>query len=329
MHLFELTRRLIEIESITENEKGVALFLREYLSQLDYHVALQEVAPNRFNVLALAGEPDLVFSTHIDTVPPYIPFREDESYLYGRGACDAKGILAAQVEAGQRLRLEGQERFGFLFVVGEERNSAGALFANRNPIGSRFLIDGEPTENRMATGSKGSLRAEILARGKAAHSAYPEMGESAIHKLLDALEEIRRMKFDPDPLLGETTCNIGILEGGTRANIIPDQARAEIMIRSVEALERIKSRLEGVVAGRAELRYAFEVPIVRMNVLEGFDTTVVAFGSDVPFLARWGQPYMLGPGSILDAHTDHERISKKQLLEGVELYVRLAVRLLA
>lgn len=329
MHLFELTRRLIEIESITENEKGVALFLREYLSQLDYHVALQEVAPNRFNVLALAGEPDLVFSTHIDTVPPYIPFREDESYLYGRGACDAKGILAAQVEAGQRLRLEGQERFGFLFVVGEERNSAGALFANRNPIGSRFLIDGEPTENRMATGSKGSLRAEILARGKAAHSAYPEMGESAIHKLLDALEEIRRMKFDPDPLLGETTCNIGILEGGTRANIIPDHARAEIMIRSVEALERIKSRLEGVVAGRAELRYAFEVPIVRMNVLEGFDTTVVAFGSDVPFLARWGQPYMLGPGSILDAHTDHERISKKQLLEGVELYVRLAVRLLA
>jgi len=328
MHVFELTRRLIEIESITENERNVAFFLRDYLVQLDYQVSLQEAVPNRFNVLALAGELKLVFSTHIDTVPPYIPFHEDEEYLYGRGACDAKGILAAQVEAAQRLRAAGETRLGLLFVVGEERNSAGALYANKNPLGSEFLVDGEPTENKLAVGSKGSLRVEIATRGRAAHSAYPEMGESAILKLLDLLEEVRQMKFDPDPLLGQMTCNIGILEGGIKANIIPDRARAEIMFRSVVPLERIKTRLETIAAGRGEIRYAFEVPIVLMNLVDGFDTTVVSFTSDVPFLTHWGRPYLLGPGSILDAHTDHERISKKQLLEGVDLYVRLANKLL-
>ncbi len=198
MHVLELARSLIEIESITENERNVAFFLRDYLTQLNYSVSLQEVAPNRFNVLALAGQPELVFSTHIDTVPPYIPFREDEDYLYGRGACDAKGILAAQVEASQRLRAAGESGLGLLFVVGEERNSAGALYANKHSLGSRCLIDGEPTENRLVAGSKGSLRAELVARGKAAHSAYPEMGESAILKLLGLLDEILRMKFDPD-----------------------------------------------------------------------------------------------------------------------------------
>lgn len=328
MHVFELTRRLIEIESITENEKQVAVFLQEYLTGLNYKVRLTEAAPNRFNVLALAGEPELVFSTHIDTVPPFVPFSEDEEFIYGRGACDAKGILAAQVEAAQRLRAGGESRLALLFVVGEERNSAGALHANKHPVGSRFLIDGEPTENRLAIGSKGSLRAEIIARGRAAHSAYPEMGESAVLKLLDLLEEIRRMRFEADPLLGETTCNFGILEGGTKANIIPDFARAEIMFRSVEPVDRIKMRLEAIVAGRAEIKYPFEVPIVMMNILEGFDTTVVSFSSDVPFLTEWGRPYLLGPGSILDAHSERERISKNQLLEGADLYVRLATRLL-
>jgi len=328
MNAFELTRRLIEIESITENEKGVAFFLREYLAGLKYEVTLEEAAPGRFNVRALAGQPDLVFSTHIDTVPPYIAFREDEEFLYGRGACDAKGILAAQIEAAERLRASGQTCLGLLFVVGEERNSAGAIHANQKPPGSRFLIDGEPTDNRLAVGSKGSLRAEIVTRGKAAHSAYPHMGESAILKLLDVLAEIRQMGLVPDSVLGETTCNIGVVEGGTKANVVPDYARAEIMFRVAEPVAGIKARLEAIAQGRAEVRYLFEVPIVRMRVVEGFETTVVSYTSDVPFLSRWGEPYLLGPGSILDAHTDHERISKKQLLEGVDLYVRLATRLL-
>jgi acetylornithine deacetylase len=328
MNLFELTRQLIEIESITGNEKNLAYFLRDFLTGLQYQVSLQEAAPDRFNVLALAGEPDLVYTTHLDTVPPYLPFREDEDYIYGRGACDAKGILAAQVEAAQRLRAAGETRVGLLFLVGEERNSAGALHANQNPIGSRFYIDGEPTENQLATGSKGSLRAEITARGKAAHSAYPHMGESAILKLLDILTDVRAMDLPTDPVLGQTTCNIGILEGGTKPNIIPDHARAEIMFRSVVPVERLRQNLETIVAGRAEIFYPFQVPVTMMNVLDGFPATVVSFASDVPFLTNWGKPFLVGPGSILDAHTDHERISKKELLEGVEIYVRLAQRLL-
>jgi acetylornithine deacetylase len=328
MHLFELARSLIEIESITGNEKYIAYFLRDYLSGLKYDVSLQEAAPDRFNVLAVAGKPELVFSTHLDTVPPYIPFREDEVYLYGRGACDAKGILAAQIGAAERLRAQGEARLGLLYVGGEERNSAGALHANRNSIGSRFLVVGEPTENKLAIGSKGSLRAEIVTRGKAAHSAYPQMGESAILKLLDILDEIRRMSFRPDPTLGDTTCNIGILEGGSRPNVIADHARAEIMFRTVEPLEGLKSRLESLVGMRATILYPFEVPIVMTDVVEGFPTTVVSFTSDVPFFENWGKAYLIGPGSILEAHTDHERISKRELLEGVELYVRLAARLL-
>ena len=328
MHPFELTRRLVEIESITENEKEVALFLREFLAGLGYDASLQEAAPNRFNVLALAGKPDLVFTTHIDTVPPYIPFAEDEDYLYGRGTCDAKGIVAAQIHAAETLRARGENRIGLLFVVGEERNSAGAIHANKTPLGSRFVIDGEPTENKLAIGTKGTLRLEITTRGKAAHSAYPHTGESAILKMLDLLQELRGMQLPADHLLGESTCNIGTLNAGTKANVIPDRARAELMFRSVEPISRLKQRLETLVRGRAEIDYRFEVPVMMMNVAEGFESAPVSFASDVPFLSNWGKPYLLGPGSILDAHTDHERISRKELLEGIDLYVRLAELLL-
>jgi len=328
MPIFDLTRRLIEIESITENEAEIARFLGEYLSGLEYQVTLQEVSQRRWNVVATAGQPDLVFTTHMDTVPPYVPFREDAEYLYGRGACDAKGLIAAQVEAAQTLRREGESRLGLLFVVGEERNSTGAISANKSPIGSRFFIDGEPTENRLALGTKGALRAEVITRGKAAHSAYPEAGESAVLKLLDILEAIRRLTFPTHDLFGDTTCNIGVLEGGRRANVIPDYARAEVMFRSAEPLGTIMAHLESIVTGRGEVRCLFEVPAIRMNGESGFDTTVVSFSTDVPFLTDWGEPYLLGPGSILDAHTDHERISKKELMTGVELYVRLAKELL-
>ena len=328
MHVFELTKRLIEIESTTGNEKEAALFLRGHLAGLGYDVALQEAAPERFNVCAFAGPPIIVFTSHIDTVPPYIPFREDGEFLHGRGACDAKGIVAAQIEAAERLRREGENRIGLLFVVGEERNSAGALRANREPPGSRYYINGEPTENRLAIASKGSLRVELAAGGRAAHSAYPERGESAILKLLDVLEDIRRMDLPRDPQLGSSTCNIGVLEGGTRPNVVPDYARAEIMLRSVEPIADLKQRLEAVIRGRVRVDYRFEVPPVRMEAVEGFETTVVSFTHDVPFLDRWGKPFLMGPGSILDAHTDHERVSKSELLKGIDLYVRLARLLL-
>jgi acetylornithine deacetylase len=329
MHPFELTRRLVEIESITENEKQVAFFLRDFLVGSGYDVSLQEARPDRFNVLALDGTADLVFTTHIDTVPPHLPFREDDEFLYGRGCCDAKGIIAAQIEAARRLRESGEKRVGLLFVVGEERDSAGALYANERPVGSRYFVDGEPTENKLVVGTKGSLRLEVVTRGRAAHSAYPEMGETAILKLIYLLDEIVRMPLPTDPVLGPSLCNIGTIQGGTKANVIPDSARAELMFRSVEPVDKLKARLEAVVAGRADLQYRFEVPVTMLNVVEGFETAAVSFASDVPFLTNWGKPYLLGPGSILDAHTDHERISKKQLLEGVELYINLARKLLA
>jgi acetylornithine deacetylase len=329
MHLFELTRKLIEIESITGNEKQIAFFLRDYLAGLGYRVTLQEVASERFNVQAFLDDPFVVFTTHLDTVPPHIPFREDGEFIYGRGACDAKGIIAAQIEAAERLRADGENRFGLLFVVGEERNSAGALLANRNPPGSMYFIDGEPTENRLALASKGSLRVEMVARGRSAHSAYPEQGDSAILKLLDTLQDLRSLELPSDPELGKSTCNIGVLEGGTKPNVIPDFARAEVMFRSVVPPGRLKERVEALVRGRCEIHYRFEVPVVRMGVMGGFETTVVSFASDVPFLDRWGKPFLVGPGSILDAHTDHERLSKKELLAGTELYVSLARRLLA
>jgi acetylornithine deacetylase len=330
MHVFELTRKLIDIESITDNEKPVALFLSDYLGGLGYTVSLHEAAPGRFNVQALAGgNPDVVFTSHIDTVPPFIPFSEDEEYIYGRGACDAKGIVAAMIQAAENLRTEGENRVGLLFVVGEERNSAGALYANLHPVGSRYFIDGEPTENKLAVGSKGSLRIEITASGRAAHSAYPQMGESAILKLLDILQDVRTMELPSDPEMGDTTFNIGVIEGGTKPNIIPDRARTEVMFRYVEPLDDLKQRLESLIGGRASFRYPFEVPVVRMNVVEGLETTVVSFSSDVPFLTSWGRPLLLGPGSILDAHTAHERISKSALLEGITLYTHLSRTLLS
>jgi acetylornithine deacetylase len=329
MHIFDLTRRLIEIESITGAEEDIGNFLRDYLAELKYEVSLQKVTSHRFNVFAAAGQPDVVFSTHIDTVPPYLPFNEDESYIHGRGACDAKGILAAQVEAAERLRAAGENRLGLLFVVGEERGGSGAKMANKHPAGSKFLINGEPTDNKLAIGSKGCLCLEVSTRGIAAHSAYPQVGDSAILKLLDVLGDIRGMKFEPHPVLGETTLSIGVLEAGSKANVVPDRARAEIMMRLVEPAANVKARLETLAGSRAEIAYLFEAPVVMMNLVEGFESVVVSFSSDVPLLTRWGEPFLIGPGSILDAHSDHDRIRKQELLDGADLYVLLAGKLLA
>ena len=241
MDLFRLTRGLIDIESITNNEKQVASCLLEYLSALAEHTGglaeRMEVEPDRFNVFACWGDPRVTLSTHMDVVPPFFPSREDDEFIYGRGACDAKGIIASMIEAAEKLLQEGQRNFALLFVVGEERNSAGALVAARQPRGSRFLINGEPTENKLAAGSKGALRYELVAYGRMAHSAYPELGESAIDKLLDALERIRKIPLPEDALLGPSTLNIGTISGGRAPNVVSDFARAEVMIRLVGSPE--------------------------------------------------------------------------------------------
>src|SRR5919112_1035472 len=332
MTLFELTRTLMDIPSVSGEEGEVGRFLASYLEGLGYEVESQEVEPGRANVLArLAARPRVVLSTHMDTVPPFIPPREDETHIHGRGACDAKGIIAAQLTAAARLRKEGFEELGLLFTVDEEMSSLGARAAAAHAWGREceYLINGEPTENKLAVGSKGSLRLRLLTEGRAAHSAYPEHGSSAIEKMLDVLADLRAREWPRDEFFGETTCNIGTIKGGTRPNVIPAEAAAELQIRLVTPSDTIKALLEETVAGRARVEYMSAAEPVRMLSVEGFEREVVRFTTDIPYLSSWGKPLLLGPGSILDAHTDGERVSKRELEEAVELYVRLARTLLA
>jgi acetylornithine deacetylase len=332
VNLIELTRTLIDIPSLSGNEGAVGDFLFSYLAGLGYRVERQEVSEGRANIIATVDEEARVMlSTHMDTVPPHIASSEDEEYVYGRGACDAKGIIAAQIMAAEALRAEGVRELGLLFTVDEEMGSLGARAANKHPrAGScRFMINGEPTDNRLAVGSKGSLRLVIKARGRAAHSAYPEHGESAIEKLLDVLADIRSCRWPTDEFFGETTCNIGRVEGGTRPNVIPADAHAELQIRLVTDAAPVKEALERAVAGRAQVEYLSVADPVRMLAVEGFEPCIVRFTTDIPHLTNWGEPLLIGPGSILLAHTSDERVEKRELAEAVDIYTTLARSLLS
>jgi acetylornithine deacetylase len=329
MNLFELTRALVDIESTTNREQNVADFLFAQLSFLAARTSggLERIAvePNRDNIFAWWGEPIVTLSTHMDTVPPFFPSLEDAEFIWGRGSCDAKGIIAAMIAAAEKLLDTGTRNFGLLFVVGEERNSAGAKVAAVNPRGARFLINGEPTENQVALGTKGVLRYEITAHGKLAHSAYPELGHSAIHSLLDTLRAIRSIPLPEDPLLGQSTLNIGTIAGGRAPNVVADHAQAEIMFRTVGDPAEIRQAVFAAAAGRAEAREVLHTPALRLSAFDGLPTTVVAFATDIPtFDGAWGQPFLIGPGSIHLAHTAEERIPKKQLSEAVEIYSHMA-----
>ncbi|HYP25306.1 MAG TPA: M20/M25/M40 family metallo-hydrolase [Blastocatellia bacterium] len=327
MNVFELTKRLIDVPSVSGDEAAVAHLLADYLGGKGFEVELQEVSDGRPNLYARRGDPEVVFSSHTDTVPPHFEFREDGEHIYGRGACDAKGIIAAMVKASERLIEENVSDFGMLFVVGEEAGSPGARAANRIPNRSRYLINGEPTESKLALGSKGALRAFVRTRGRAAHSAYPHMGESAIDKLLDILADLRRAPFPSSETLGATTLNIGVIKGGVAANVIPPEAEAEIMLRVVTDTPELKGRIEDILAGRGDIEYTFACDPVLAESLDGFETAAVAFTTDIPLLTGWGKPLLFGPGSILDAHTAHEKISKRELASAVEAYASMAARL--
>jgi acetylornithine deacetylase len=333
MNVFELTRALVDIESITGNEEAVGNFLHALLQPLAARhggtLERMAVEPRRFNLFAQFGERlHVTLSTHMDTVPPFIASSEDGTHIWGRGACDTKGIIAAMIQAVEELLEAGERDFGLLFVVGEERNSAGAYAAARSPRGSRYIVNGEPTENKLALGSKGALRYEVAARGKMAHSAYPELGDSAIDKLLAALTEIRAIPLPTDPLLGPSTLNIGTLAGGRAPNVIADEAHADIFIRLVGDSTATRQALERAVEGRAELREVIEIPALRMHALEGLETTVVAFTTDIPaFGGKWGQPFLIGPGSIHVAHTLEERMPKAELMDAVQIYKKMVRQL--
>ncbi|HEX4274797.1 MAG TPA: M20/M25/M40 family metallo-hydrolase [Bryobacteraceae bacterium] len=335
---FTLTRTLIDIPSVTPDEAAVGEWLYSYLSDLAARhngiAEKHEVEPNRYNVYAQFTDPGtppvVTLSTHMDTVPPFVPSREDGEFIWGRGACDTKGIIASMLTAAERLLARGIRNFALLFVVGEERNSAGAQYASQHPRGSKYIINGEPTENQLAIGSKGALRYELVARGRMAHSAYPELGDSAINKLLDALDAIRKIDLPVDPVLGASTLNIGTIHGGRAPNVIPDEARAEIFIRLVGDSASTRAMLAEAVGDKVELNFVLEIPAVRLTPVEGLPTRVVAYTTDIPaFLGAWGQPLLLGPGTIHVAHTLDERVPKEQLLDAVEIYQRMVIQLQA
>lgn len=329
MDVVALTRRLVDIESISGNEAAVGEFLASELAGLGYQVEKMPVEPGRFNVYASAADarPVLVFSTHTDTVPPFIASSEDADKIYGRGACDAKGIIAAQIAAAERLRSEGLP-VGLLFVVGEECGSLGAAVANRQSPGCRFLINGEPTENRMATAAKGALRVELTARGVMAHSAYPQLGDSAIEKLLDALQRLRALELPSEPEVGPCTMNIGIIEGGRAPNVVSDRARAELLYRLVGPSTDLRRRIVEAAGERVRVEFPLEIPFVRLRTVDGLPTMVAAFTTDIPALTNWGEPLLVGPGSIHVAHTEGEYVDKRQLQEAVEVYCAIARKLL-
>jgi acetylornithine deacetylase len=349
MDAITLTRQLIDIESISGNEAAVGNYLWGELSRLGYQTKKMPVEGDRFNVYAVPPEwapeagsgaseasvPNVVFSTHLDTVPPFIPSSEDATRIYGRGSCDAKGIIAAQIAAADRLRQE-QIYVGLLFVAGEERDSLGAQVANEyaaklfapaaagQKAAGRFLVNGEPTENRIALASKGTLRVEVTASGRMAHSAYPELGDSAIDKLLAALTRLRAMPLPSDPEVGPCTLNIGLIEGGRAPNVIPDYAHADLLYRLVKPSDELRRQILATAGDQVKITFPLELPFLRLRTIDGLPTMIAAFTTDIPKLTNWGEPLLIGPGSIHVAHTDGEYIEKQQLAEAIELYCKIA-----
>lgn len=321
-----LTRELVALETPTGKEGPAVSFLAGLLGDLGYRVVRQPVTPGRDNLYAYREPPEVVFSTHLDCVPPYMPLREDETHLHGRGTCDAKGLAAAMVAASERLAEAGERRVGLLFVVGEENGSDGAQCAHQLAPRGRFLVNGEPTENRLSVGQKGSLKIVLEASGRAAHSGYPDEGRSAILPLLDTIDRIRRLPLPSDPLLGSGTLNIGVLQGGIAPNVVPPSARAELLMRLVGPSEQLRILIAACASPGVSVTFPTELPYFKNSAPApaGWDTTVVSYASDLPFHSAWGQGFQLGPGTIRVAHTDEERIAKAELLEGTALYVKLA-----
>lgn len=327
--LVALTRALVDIDSTTGREADAATFLSRYLSGAGFDVVEQPVDNSRFNVYATCGvTPSVVFSTHFDCVPPFFPSRVEGGRLYGRGACDAKGILAAQVAAADQLRRQGEARVGMLFVVGEERGSDGAKRANREAAPSRYLINGEPTDSRLGVATRGVYRVALRATGRAAHSSFPELGVSAIDKLLDVLMELRQVEWPSDELLGRTHYIVGLISGGVAPNVVPPSAEAELMFRTVCDASEVRRLLEPF-STRVSIEPVLEVPPVRMETVPGIETATFPYTTDIPFLGAWGKPLLFGPGSIHVAHTAEEYIDLDEQRSAVDRYVLLASELLA
>ena len=324
-----LTRRLVDVESTTGQEAAVCAMVGEELERRGYAVTPQTVTERRVNLLATVGPPEVIFSTHMDCVPPFTTSRVEGDHIHGRGSCDAKGILVSQLAAAEALRASGETRVGLLFLVGEERGSDGAMIADQLSTGAtRYLVNGEPTEGKLALGHRGVVRVKLHAKGRAAHSGYPHLGESAIEKLLDALQQVRGMSLPVDTVLGPTQVNIGAISGGLAPNVVPPDASADLLFRIVTPYQDVLAALEPI-RPLVDIEYVYHVPSLHMATLDGFDREVVGYTTDAPLLNAWGTRLMYGPGSIHVAHTDHESVAIADLHQAVEDYQQIARRLLA
>jgi len=324
-----LAAELLTIDSSTGAESAAVDFVSKWLIARGWNVTLQEVTRGRTNIWASRSGRGVTLSTHLDTVPPFIGPRLEGDRLRGRGACDAKGIAAAMMVAADNLARAGEQRVDLLFVVGEEKGSDGARAANRLAASSRFLVNGEPTESKLASGAKGSLRVIVRTRGRAAHSAYAHLGESAIRPMIALLPELDGLQLPTDDVLGPTTFNIGTMHGGTEANIVPSQAEAEIMFRLVGDDEPVRAQVKRWAKGRAEIEFGSYIPAQHFHTIAGFEVAPVAYTSDIPLLGRWGTPLLFGPGSIHVAHTPDEFIDVNELRAAVDAYERIVKSLLA
>jgi acetylornithine deacetylase len=327
MDAIELTKTLVEIPSITGSERDILIFLEDLLQNLGFETNRQHVAEDRWNLYAGWGDmPTVVFCTHVDTVPPYVPLRFDEHHVYGRGSCDTKGIISSMIVAGKRILDEGGTP-AFLFVVGEETDSIGAKVVAASERKASYIVVGEPTDNMLAHGHKGILSYTLVTEGTAAHSAYPELGHSAVDTMLDIIGRIRDHHWGHDQLLGDATLNIGTIQGGVAMNVLAPRASAQIIHRLVDDAEARKTELEALVRGDAVIQYHSVAQPQFLHVVPGFDLKTVHFGTDIPYLSSVGTCLLLGPGSIHDAHTDNEKISIDEIRHAVDHYYHLYHRL--
>jgi len=331
MNVLALATKMIDIQSISGAEGPMADFLETYMAPKGWQVVRQTIAPGRDNVyMHRPGRtPRLIFNSHIDTVPPFFPSSRDDEWLYGRGACDTKSLIAAQLLAVENLLAEGCEDIGLLYVVGEEVDHIGMVKANDLGLDPDFLIVGEPTESKLVRRQKGIVKARLTARGKAAHSGYPETGVSAVEILLDVLETLRKEPWPDETRLGKTTMNIGLLSGGRAANVVADEAWAEVMFRVVTSEKEISARLTELCGDRVGVEIITSNDPCDLTTLDGYETVVVAFNTDIPYLNFNGKALLWGAGSILDAHTANEKIRIADLERAVTVYGNLARQCLA
>ncbi len=323
MIALDIARRLIDIPSVTGEEKNVLLALEELLTGMGLPVERQMVAEDRWNIYAgWRGDDTVAFSTHVDTVPPWYPSRVEDDIVYGRGACDTKGIIASMLIAGERLIERGVPP-AYLFVVGEETDSIGARSATAGGARASAIIVGEPTDNHLASGHKGVVSYYLRTTGIASHSAYPERGHSAIHDLLDIIRDIQSEDWGKNDILGDATLNIGLIKGGVALNTFAPEAEASFMHRIVDDAAARRQQVEDVVRGRAAITFQTISEPQFLETLPGFPVKSVNFGTDIPHMRPMGRCFLAGPGSVHDAHTDHERIGIEAMNEAVELYVKL------